>query len=197
MLDAGDAGVRGGQARRALRDAAPRLSADQAERALSRMREASLPADNDTVAALLDRLEEAGGKRRAAKVRGWFGKAGDVAERRARRQDVGTVKEQRSAYADYVRGLAARLEEVTKGQAVAAGTRSQHARGQGLSLEQILTSTPATMRKHLSEESLRALAEQGPPLTFDAWRYANLGARDSRAVASWQKRTGGYLSEHG
>ena len=147
--------------------------------------------------ALLERLEATGGKRRAGAARRWFGAAGDVAERRARRQDAGTVEQQREAYGAYVHELRDRLEAATRGQAVNAAMRSAQARGRGMTLEQILTSTPATMRKHLSEEALRALGDEGPPLSFDAWRYKNLGARDRRAVASWQRRTAGYFSEHG
>jgi len=184
-------------AHRTLRDNVRLLSADQAETVLARLREADYPGSDELVQAALDRLEQVGGKRRAKTVRGWWGEAGERAERAAERQRMGTRAEQQTAYRDYVQQLAGQLEDATRGQTVTPRERARQARGQGMPLETILTSNPATMRSRLSEESLRALAELGPPLSFDAWRYANLGARDKRAVASWQARTGSYFSEHG
>lgn len=177
----------------------PHLSADQAETVLSRLREADYPRDDTLVAAAMKRLEEAGGKRRANAVEKWWGESGDKAERRARRQQNGTVKEQQSAYREYVRSLAAELEANTRGSAVTREQKGAQARGRGMSLERILTSSPDTMRKHLSSESLEWLAREhgGPPLSFDAWRHAYLGSRDTTAVTSWQRRTGGFFSEYG
>lgn len=186
-------GPRGLSARTALAQAAPRLTADQAESALARMREAGRDQDDDTVTALLDRLEQTAGKRRANAVRKWFGSTGDVDERRATRQARGTVAEQREAYADYVEQEARRIEAATRGQ-----TLNPRARAAGvMTIDALLTANPATIRRHASEETLRYFGQNGPPLSFDAWRYANIGARDARAVASWQRRTGSYFSEHG
>lgn len=168
------------------------MTGDQAERALSRLREAGYPASYPTVAALLDRLETTDGKRRANAVRGWWGKAGDVAERRTARSENGTAQEQRGAYRDYMEQLEMGLEAATNGQML-----KPRSRGAGVRTADILTGNADTIRKHASEEALRYFAETGPPLTFDAWRYANLGIRDKRATAAYQRRTGGFFSEHG
>lgn len=142
--------------------------------------------------ALLDRLEAAGGKRRANAARKWFGAAGDLEQRRHDRQTRGTVAEQRDEYAAYLDQLRHRMEGATRGQML-----NPRARMAGMKTADLLTMNPATIRKHASEEALRFFGQHGPPLSFDAWRYANLGARDSRAVASWQRRTAGYFTEHG
>lgn len=187
-------------ARRTLEDAIPSLTADQAEDALGRLREADYRAEHPLVMALLGRLGETGGVRRRNRAAKWYDpEASGRDERRAARQAQGTVREQQAAYRSYVQGLAGDLEANTRGQAVTREQRGAQARGRGMSLEKILTSSPDTIRKHLSDESLEWLAREhgGPPLSFDAWRYAYLGARDARAVASWQRRTGGFFSEYG
>lgn len=168
------------------------MTGDQAERALSRLREADYPATDPTVSALLDRLEAVGGKRKANTVRGWWGKAGADAERREAREKVGTRAEQQAAYRDYMEQLELRLEEATRGQML-----TPRARQAGVRTAEILTGNPATIRANASEEALRWFGENGPPLSFDAWRYANLGARDKKAKDAHQRRTGGYFSEHG
>jgi hypothetical protein len=172
----------------------PNLSADQAETTLSRLREADYPAEDQLVQSLIARLGEAGGVRRRNRAAKWFDpEASAREERRARRQQVGTVAEQKAAYRDYIESRAREVEAATKGQHLNPRARESGA----ISLEQLLVSNPATIRRHASEEALRHFAEAGVPLSFDAWRYANLGARDKRAVASWQRRTGSYFSEHG
>jgi hypothetical protein len=176
------------------------LTADQTEDALGRLREADYAADNPLVVALLARLGETGGVRRRNRAAKWYDpEASGREERRAARQQHGTVREQQAAYRDYVRDLAAQLEQHTRGSQVTRQQKAAQARGRGMSTEKILTSSPDTIRRHLSEESLEWLAREhgGPPLSFDAWRYAYLGARDKRAVASWQRRTGGFFSEYG
>lgn len=176
----------------------PVLSADQAETVLGRLREADYPDGDPLVVSLLDRLGETGGVRRRNRAAKWFDpEASGREERRVQRQTAGTVAEQRQAYAGYVEQLANRLEAATKGQTVTPRERARQATGKGMMLADILTSNPDTIRAKLSEEALRELGESGPPLSFDAWRYANLGARDKRAVASWQARTGSYFSEFG
>lgn len=186
------------QAREKLADAVPVLTADQAETVLGRLREADYAADDPLVVSLLARLGETGGVRRRNRAGKWFdAEASGREERRVQRQNAGTVAEQRQEYASYVEQLANRLEAATKGQVVTPRERELQARGRGMLVTDILTSNPATIRAKLSEEALRALGDEGPPLSFDAWRYANLGARDRRAVASWQRRTGSYFSEHG
>jgi hypothetical protein len=156
------------------------------------LRDADYSGDNALVSTLLTRLEAVGGKRKANAARKWFSAESGRDERRANRQANGTLEDQRGEYGLYVQRLRERLEEGTRGNML-----TREARAAGHNTEAILTSTPDTMRKHLSEESLRELAKIGPPLSFDAWRYQNLGARDRRAVASWQRRTAGFFSEHG
>jgi hypothetical protein len=190
--DAGNPGTRGIEARRKLGDAVTFMSADQSEHVLARLREADYSADHELVGSLLQQLERKGGKRKANAARKWFGAESAVDERRAQRQQNGTLEEQRGEYGLYVQRLREQLETGTRGNML-----TRQARAAGMDTEAILTSTPDTMRKHLSEESLRELAKIGPPLSFDAWRYQNLGARDRRAVASWKRRTAGYFSEHG
>lgn len=184
----------------------PRLNADQAETVLARAREAGLDSDSPVVSAALERLETVGGKRRANAARKWFGADGDAAERRATRGDTGTIKQQQQAYAEYVQDIAAQLEDVNRGgnavrrrQGDGAGSRSTITGGDGRpSLDAVLTSNAATIKARLSPESLERLAEiGGPPLSFDAWRYERLGARDPRAVESHARRTQGYFSEYG
>lgn len=190
----------GGAARRTLADAMPQLDADQAESVLSRLREADYPEDHPLVVAALARLGEAGGVRRRNRAARWFDPEVSARdERRADRQQRGTVAQQQADYRDYVRILAGQLEDATRGSAVTRQQKQKNARGRGMSIERILTSSPDTIRANLSDEALEWLAREngGPPLSFDAWRYANLGARDARAVASWQRRTAGYFSEFG
>ncbi len=178
----------------------PRLDADQAETVLGRLREADYGADHPLVQQLLERLQAAGGVRRRNKAAKWFdAEASGRDERRAARQQHGTKREQQAKFRDYLRSLAADLEANTRGHAVTRRQKAAQSTGRGMSVERILASNPDTIRKHLSDESLEWLAREhgGPPLSFDAWRYAYLGARDSTAVASWQRRTGGYFSEHG
>lgn len=170
----------------------PVLSADQVETVLSRLREAGYGGDDPLVTSLVTRMGETGGVRRRNRVAKWFTAASGVDERRATRQQVGTVAEQRAAYAEHVNDVERRLEAATRGQMLKPAARER-----GVRVEDVLRMSPAAMRANLSEEALRWFGEHGPPLSFDAWRYANLGARDRRAVASWQKRTGGYFSEHG
>ncbi len=197
--DAGATTKRGDQTRKALRDAAPRLSADQAETALSRLREGDFPEDDDTVRALLDRLEAAGGKRRANAARKWWGESGRQAQARADRQQSGTLAEQREEYGNYIADLAQQIESRGRGSGgVTRRVNGLQSRGdKGASLEAILTSSPATIRARLSDEALELLAEIGPPLSFDAWRHEFKGARDPDAVRSHQRRTGGFFSEYG
>jgi hypothetical protein len=169
------------------------LTADQAEAALSRLREGDFGGDTPLVGALLDRLGETGGVRRKNRAAKWFdADTSGRDERRAARQQRGTVAEQRSAFRDYQAQLVDRLEAATRGQML-----KPRAREAGVRTSDVLTMQPDAMRANLSEEALRWFGEHGPPLSFDAWRYANLGARDKRAVASWQRRTGGMFSEHG
>lgn len=172
----------------------PVLSADQAETVLSRLREGQYRADDPLVASLLERLGETAGVRRRNRAAKWFDAAtSERDERRAARQARGTAAQQRDAYRDWVERRGIALEEATRGQYLTPRARAAG----GWTTERLLTSSPDTIRKHASEEALRWFAEHGSPLSFDAWRYANLGARDKRAVASWQKRTGGFFSEHG
>lgn len=169
------------------------LDADQAETVLSRLREADYNGEDGLVRSLLERLGETGGVRRRNRAARWFdAEVSARDERRARRQQIGTVTEQRAAYRDYLEQTERQLEAATRGQML-----TPRAREAGVRTAAVLTMTPAAMRKNLSEEALRHFGEVGPPLSFDAWRYANLGARDKRAVASWQRRTGSYFSEHG
>lgn len=185
--------ARGTAAERTLRDALPQLTADQAETALSRLREAEYPPDNELVLGLLDRLGEASGVRRRNRAAKWFDAETSARdERRSARQQRGTVEEQREKFADYREQLELTLEAETRGQHLKPASREA-----GIRLANVLTMTPNGMRKHLSQEALEVLAKIGPPLSFDAWRYANLGARDARAVASWKRRTSGYFSEYG
>lgn len=178
----------------------PQLNADQVELALGRLREGDYGDDNPLVRSLLERLGETGGVRRKNRAAKWFDREASARdERRANRQQHGTQRDQQAAYRSYVSQLAGDLEANTSGQPVTARQRTKQGQGRGMSLERILTSSPDTIRANLSPEALEWLAREngGPPLSFDAWRYANLGARDSRAVASWQKRTAGYFSEYG
>lgn len=183
----------------------PRLTADQAETVLARAREAGLDADHPLVVAGLERLEQTGGKRRTNAARKWFGADGDAAERRVSRGDAGTRQQQQQAYAEYVQGIADQLEEVNRGgnavrrrQGDGAGSRSSRTGPDRPTTTAVLTSNAATIRARLSPESLERLAELGgPPLSYDAWRYEYLGARDARAVESYQRRTAGYFSEYG
>lgn len=187
-------GPRGRQARTTLADAVPALSADQAEAVLGRLREADYKGDDDLVRSLLERLGETAGVRRRNRAAKWFDADTSAREeRRADRAAKGTVAEQRDAYRDYVEQRGRALEAATNGQYLTPRSRQAG----GWSTDRLLTSSPDTIRKHASEEALRWFAEHGTPLSFDAWRYANLGARDKRAVASWQRRTGGFFSEHG
>lgn len=176
-----------------MADAVPQLDADQAELALGRLREGDYAAENPLVMALLERLGETGGVRRRNAAAKWF--RADTSgrdERRAARQQRGTVAQQRSRYHDYLEQLEQTLEGATRGQMLKPAAREA-----GVRTADVLTMTPAAMRANLSAEALEWFGKNGPPLPFDAWRYANLGARDRRAVASWQRRTGGYFSEHG
>lgn len=178
----------------------PALDADQAETVLSRLREADYADTDPLVASLLERLGETGGVRRRNRAARWFDREVSARdERRAARQQHGTLKQQQDQYRAYVRTLAGDLEANTSGQAVTARQRAAQGQGRGMSVERILTSSPDTIRKHLSSEALEWLAREhgGPPLSFDAWRHAYLGARDPRAVSSWQRRTGSYFSEYG
>lgn len=196
---------RQGPAAGRLVEVMPRLDADQAETVLARAREAGLDGESPVVSAALERLEQVGGKRRANAARKWFGAEGDAAERRATRADAGTRREQQQAYAEYVQDIAAQLEEVNRGgNAVrrragdGANRRSSVTGPDRPELGAVLTSNAATIKARLSPESLERLAEiGGPPLPFDAWRYERLGARDARAVESYQRRTTGYFSEYG
>lgn len=170
----------------------PTLTADQVETVLGRLREADYAGDTPLVQALVERMGEAAGVRRKNRVAKWFTAASERDERRATRQRAGTVAEQRAAYGEHVNDVERRLEAATRGQMLKPAARER-----GVRVEDVLRMSPAAMRANLSEEALRWFGEHGPPLSFDAWRYANLGARDRRAVASWQRRTGGYFSEHG
>lgn len=177
---------------------AGQLDADQAEHALSRLREADTPGDHPTVTALLDRLEATAGKRTAARVRKWFDKEASARDdRRRARQEHGSVKDQRGEYRGYLNGLARELETATRGNTVTREMKHRQATGRGMSLEDILASNPATIRAHLSDEAMQHVGEHGRPLSFDAWRYSMLGARDDRAVESWTKRQAGYFGEWG
>lgn len=178
---------------------AGRLDADQAEHALGRLREAGYDdAAHPTVAALLDRLEQLAGKRHTNRVRKWFDQEASAREeRKVERQRVGSVKDQRVEYRAYINGLAGELEAATRGHVVTPEMRNRQARGRGMSVEDILASNPATIRAHLSDEAMQHLGENERPLSFDAWRYAMLGARDSRAVESWTRRNAGYFGEWG
>lgn len=174
------------------------LSADQAEHALARLREADYPMGHPTVAALLNRLEATAGKRNAARVRKWFDQEAQARDERRRvREQHGTVADQKVDYRAYLNGLATELEAGTRGNHVTREMRERQARGSGMSVADILASNPATMRKHLSDEAMQYLGEHERPLSFDAWRYVMLGARDARAVESWNKRQGGYFGEWG
>lgn len=175
-----------------MTDAVPHLTADQSESALARLREAGYAGDHPLVAALVARVGDTGGVRRRNRVARWFGAGSERDERRATRQQAGTVAEQHDKHRDYLEQYRIRLEAATRGQML-----KPRAREKGVKTDDVLNMTPTAMRANLSEEALRFIGENQPPLNFDAWRYANLGARDRRAVASWQKRTGGFFSEHG
>ena len=145
------------------------------------------------MASLIERLGQTGGVRRRNRAAKWFDPEVSARdERRQARVERGTVAEQKAAYRDYLERTERQLETATRGQML-----TPRARESGVRTSAVLTMTPAAMRKNLSEEALRHFGEHGPPLSFDAWRYANLGARDKRAVSSWQRRTGSYFSEHG
>lgn len=185
-------------AQRRLADVVPRLTADQAEEVLGRLREGGTEDVTPTVAALLDRLETVGDKRRASAARKWFGDSGRKAERAYQRAQNGTRAEQSREYRAYLEDLAGKLEDETRGSTVKRHIKWKQARGeQNVSTTDVLASSPDTIRARLSDEALEALAKLGPPLSFDAWRYQMLGARDQRAVASFQRRTGSYFSEYG
>lgn len=177
---------------------AHRLTADQAEHALAQLRTADRRGDDPVVRALLARLQETAGKRHTARVRKWFdAEASARDERRRSREQHGTLAEQHGDYQVYLHRLADELEAATRGHHVTREMRERQTRGGGMSLVQILASNPATIKKHLSEEAMQHLGEHGRPLSFDAWRYSLLGARDARAVESWAKRNAGYFGEWG
>lgn len=171
----------------------PVLSADQAELALGRLREGDYGPDHPLVGALLDRLGETGGVRRKRAAAKWFdAEASGREERRADRQRNGTQAEQRAEFRAWRERQIDELEAATRGQLL-----TPRAREAGVTPEAVLDMSPEAMRANLSKEALEWFGQNGPPLSFDAWRYANLGARDARAVASWQRRTAGYFSEYG
>lgn len=190
--DAGATGARGRKARETLADAVPVLSADQAESALGRLREADYAGDDELVTRLLDRLGETGGVRRRNRAAKWFdAETSGRDQRRADRQQRGTLAEQRKQYEMDMAYMLDALEAGTNGHYLKKGAPAS-VRGR-----KILMANRATQERWLSEEALRWFADNGRPMPFDAWRYANLGARDSRAVASWQNRSEGWFSEFG
>ena len=167
------------------------MTQPQLERSLARLLEAGYGNDAPVMQRLTAALE-AKDKRAAAAFRKGADTAG-TDQRRAARELHGTREQQKADFAAFTQQLAGRAEASDM-----VGAHATRTKVGGPSLVEIMSMSPAQIRKHATPELLQWFAQPGnEPLPFDAWRAAHLGATDRRAVESLRRRREQWLSEFG